>query len=236
LLTVGQAAGDGSQFSGGVSVNAGGILRGTGAIAPPAGSTVFVAAGGSIMGGQSGSAAMLTLSLPARQSFGLSGTLAENVSGTVAPDTNGLSPGVSRIGLTGGGLALSNAGLTLDFSGIGSTGGISNDPDGDGNGFWTDGNLYNDSAHAGFVWRVIDAGTGTIGTAPAVTNPTYATGIFSTFIGTGGPLTLTDGGDPGAVYLAFTHVPEPSTIVLVGAAGLAGLGWRRGRPQNMPRR
>jgi hypothetical protein len=229
VLTVGQAAGDGSQFSGGVAVASGGVLRGAGTVAPPAGSTVTVNGGGTIMGGQSGAAGTLAVSLPAGQTLGLNGTLGVNMSGTVAPDANGLSSSTSRVGLSGGGLALSSASLTLDFNGIGTTGGTSNNPNGNGNGFWTNAGNYNDAAHDGYVWRVIDLGTGTTGSAPSVTNPTYATGMFSSFIGTGGPLTLAGGGTPGAVYMAFTPVPEPSSILLVSAAAAGVAGWMRRR-------
>lgn len=236
VLTVGLAAGDGSQFSGAVTVNSGGTLRGTGTIAPAAGTTVTVNAGGKVMGGQSGAAGILTALLPAGQNLALSGVLGENVSGTVAPDANGLSPSVSRIGLSGGGTTLSGLTLLLDFSGIGTTGGFSNDPNGNGNGFWTNPANYNDAAHDGYVWRVIDAGAGTTGSAPVVTNPNFATGTFGTFLGTGGPLTLTGGGTAGAVYLAFTPtaVPEPASILLAGAAGIGGLLARRRARRSRP--
>jgi hypothetical protein len=234
-LTVGQAAGDGSQFTGGVTVAGGGILRGTGTVAPPAGSTVAVNSGGTIMGGSPGAAGVLAVVLPAGQDLALSGTLAVPMSGTVAPDVNGLSVLVSRISLSGGGLSLSGASLTLDFSGIGTTGGVGDDPSGNGNGFWTD--PANDNVPGGMVWRMIDAGTDETGSAPAVTNANYAAGSFSSFIGTGGPLSLTGGGDPGAVYLAFTPtaVPEPSTLLLVGGAGLATVVWRRTRQPKIGR-
>jgi hypothetical protein len=233
FLTVGQSAGDGSQFSGGVTVNAGGILRGTGTIAPPVGSTVAVNSGGTIMGGQAASAGVLALALPMGQDLALAGFLGVNMSGTAAPDANGLSPSTSRIAFAGGGLSMNGASLVLDFSGMGSTGGIGNDPNGNGNGFWTNTAGYNDAAQDGYVWRVIDAGADESGAAPTVSNPAWAYGTFTTFIGTGGPLSLSGGGDPGAVYLAFTPVPEPSSFLLFGAAAGTGVGLsiRRRRPK-----
>lgn len=168
---------------------------------------------------------------PSGQNLALAGTLNVNMSGTVAPDANGLSSATSRIALSGGGLALSSASLTLDFSGIGTTGSLSNDPNGNGNGngFWTNPANYNDAAHDGLVWRVVDFGAGATGLAPGVTNPTYTTGMFSSFIGTGGPLTLTGGGTSGAVYLSFTPVPEPSSVLMISAAGAGIVSWVRRR-------
>ena len=82
---------------------------------------------------------------------------------------------------------------------------------------------------------MIDFGTGTTGLAPGVTNPTYTTGMFSSFIGTGGPLTLTGGGTSGAVYLSFTPVPEPSSILMISAAMAGAVGWTRRRRQRTSR-
>jgi hypothetical protein len=42
-------------------------------------------------------------------------------------------------------------------------------------------------------------------------------------------LTLAGGGNTGAVYLSFTPVPEPSSVLLVSAAAAGIAGWARRR-------
>jgi hypothetical protein len=72
----------------------------------------------------------------------------------------------------------------------------------------------------------------TIGTFTGVTLPTGVTGpditpLFA-FTGTfGSPPTVTTDGT--GVFVTFSPVPEPSTLLLVCGAAVGGLGWRRAR-------
>lgn len=195
--------GNQSAATGAVTV-AGGALGGTGTV----GGAVTVSSGGTIRGGTAAGAGTLTLA----NGLTVSGGANVGVRVTTAGTGNPASPGGSSTGtnnnlitLTGGAATL-NATLNVLADVTGAT--------------YTNGTTYS--------YRVMTGAGNQSGLN--ITDPARFT-----FVGlVGQDVSLADNprlfGDAGGnVYLSFTPVPEPATVLGVGAAVLAAGAWVRRR-------
>jgi len=194
---------------GNVNVNSGGTLAGTGYIIPSNPNSVNVAAGGTLAPGSAGSG---TLSIFGPTNFSPNATLKIAITGS-NPTPNG-TPGSSSLGTAPAfstNTFLNVAGtLTLDRN-------MKLMIDGT-NGTFNHGQSYS--------FTVAQA-TNITGITPGYDNRITFDPAFSTtgFAGTPSDLALFVGngtfGDANTAYVSFTVAPEPGTLLLFGAAGLA---------------
>ncbi len=173
--------------TGPVAVN-GGTLQGTGFIFPAAGNNVTVAAGGTLQPGSSTAVGTLTMGTPAvPTNVALNGTFLWNNSAAGSSS--------STLGGSGGTVSklvvngnLTFAPATFSINGIGSTTFDNTQP---------------------YSWTVATAtGTITLGSQPTFNTTNFApSAVGSFFLSTSG----------NSVFVSYTPVPEPATMLLVCA-------------------
>lgn len=202
----------------GVQVNPGGTLSGTGTI----NRSVTVSSGGTLEGGSGG---IGTLLINNSVTVNSGGTLRAELgvgTGTGAADLLNLSGGSGALVLASG------AKLNLSANGFGPTGATTYTLANLNGSGMTFGGITVGSGQTIAVFTSTGGNTGTVAIDPAFSGSTLTFDLTGfTTLNSDDRFTLQRSGNN--LVLQFQPVPEPATVLAVGAAGLAAASWVRRR-------